>query len=152
MENLGWRRNLAPGRSSIMVTVLESSPGSRSQVWQRCVLIGPGPRGSLTALGALVPLPPMPLPHGGNADPCKEKTENQDSQPPKMPNFNEIVHASKKQTTKKAFRVSWAVYLHILMCLLIKIVLGNFISQRLGQIFQLIMTGIRNLSANLAMR
>lgn len=88
--------------------------------------------GPLTTPDAVVPLYLMPLPRGGNADPCKEKTENQDTQPLKMPNFNEIMHVSRKQTTEKAFGISWVVYLHILVCLLIKITLGNFISQRLG--------------------
>lgn len=56
----------------------------------------------------------------------------------------------KKQTTAKAFRASLAVYLHILRCLLIKIILGNFISQRLGHMLQLIITGVRKLSADMA--
>lgn len=101
---------------------------------------------------ALVPLPPVLLPRGGRAAPCRQKTGSQGSQPPQVPDFNEAMHVSEKQTMKKVSGVSWAVYLHILMYLLIKIILGNFISQGLGQIFQLITTGIRKRSADLAVR
>lgn len=85
----------------------------------------------------------MPFPCGGNA-------VQKENRKPRGPGTKEITHVSQKQTAK-AFRENWAVYLHLLMCLLIKIVLGNFISQRLGHIFQLIMAGIRKLSADLAM-
>lgn len=155
MENLqgGGEGDLIPGKSTSWSLFWNLHQEASLNVWKNCrLLIGPGPAGPLTAQMRLRScilyrshLEEM-LTHG------KRKTANHESQPPQMPSSNESMPVLKTQTTTKASGVSWAVYLHIQMCLLIKIFLGNFTSWRLGQIFQLLITDIRKASADLAIR
>lgn len=152
MENLcrGWGL-LIPGKSASESLFWNLHQEVGLKVWRRHLLIGPGPSMSTHSHRRPGASAPHASPTWRKCWPVQRENRKPRGPGTKNARLKEITHVSKKQTTAKAFRASWAVYLHILVCLLIKIVLGNFISQRLGHLFQLIITGIRTLSADLAM-